>query len=146
MTKRFHPRPVGRVRAGLLAALLIGTSLGLGACNRQEDPADTAKDMGEARQEGTRDVQEAARDAAENRRDGTTVKEAVTDAYKVESERIEADYEVAKERCDGMPPGDQDACRKQADEAREAAMKALEARRDSVVSDEAVTDAPMTTP
>lgn len=146
MTKPFHPWRDGRARAGLLAALLLGTSLGLGGCNRQEDPADTAKDMGEARQEGTQNVQDAAQDAAENRRDGTTVKEAVTDAYKVESERIAADYEVAKERCDGMPPGDQDACRKEADAAKEAAMKALEARRDSVVSDEAPTDAPMTTP
>lgn len=130
----------------LLAVLLVGASVGLGACNRQEDPADTAKDMGEARQEGTQNVQEAAQDAAENRQDGTTVKEAMTDAYKVEAEKIRADYEVAKERCDGVAQADKEQCRKDADAAYDAAMKALEAKRDAVSSDEAPIGTPPVQP
>ena len=127
------------LRSALLAMLLTGSALGLGACNRHEDPADTAKDMSEARKEGNENVQDAAKDAAENMAEGTSVKEAATDAYKVEEEKIRADYEVAKERCDGVADADKDQCRKDAEAARDMAMKALEARRDSVTSDESAT-------
>jgi hypothetical protein len=124
------------VRSSVLAVLVLGGSLGVGACNRQEDPAETAKDMGEARREGTENVQDAAKDAAENRSEGESMKEAATDAYKVESEKIRADYEVAKQRCDGVAEADKEKCRKDSDTAYESAMDALKAKRDRATSDE----------
>jgi hypothetical protein len=140
--KHCFPSPGDAARSGLLAAMLAGSLLALGGCNRQEDPADTAKDMGEARQEGTENVREAAEEAAENRADGASLKEATSDAYKVEAEKIHADYEVAKERCDGVAEADKAQCRKDAESAHEAAMKALDAKRDSMTGDESPTSTP----
>jgi hypothetical protein len=143
MKIQIHPPCwAGPLRSGLLAVLVAGSALGLGACNRQEDPADTAKDMGEARQEGNQNIQDAARDAAESRAEGASVKEATSDAYRVEAEKIRADYEVAKERCDGVADPDKDRCRKDAEAAHESAMKALDAKRDSAMGDESPTTSP----
>lgn len=116
--------------SGLLMLALAG-SLALGACNRQEDPAQTAQDMGEERREGNQDVQDAARDAAENRAEGADSAQQAGDAYTIEMEKIEADHEVAKERCDGVPPEEKSACIADADAAYESAKKAAEAKRDS---------------
>jgi hypothetical protein len=134
------------LRSGVLAVLVLGGALGVGACNRHEDPAETAKDMSEARREGTENVQDAAQDAAENRAEGESAKEAVTDAYKVESEKIHADYEVAKQRCDGVAGADKEKCRKDADTAYESAMDALKSKRDSATGDEAATTVPPSEP
>jgi hypothetical protein len=138
-TQPHSPSWSDTARSALLALLCVGGAFGLAGCNRQEDPADTAKDMSEARQEGTENVTEAAQDAAQNRAEGASVKEATTDAYRVEAEKIRADYEVAKERCDGVAEADKEQCRKDAQNAHDAAMKALEARRDSMLGDESPT-------
>ena len=83
--KPLHPRTTA-LHSALLAAFLIGGSAaGLSACNRHEDPAETAKDMSEARKEGNDDVRDAAKDAAQDQ--GENLKEAVSDTYKVEIER-----------------------------------------------------------
>lgn len=131
--KRLTPEFTDAIRSSLLAVVVLGGTFGLGACNRHEDPAETAKDMADERAEGNENVREATEDAAENMAEGTSVKEAASDAYKIEAEKIRADYEVAKERCDGVADPDKDKCRKDAEAARDTAMKALDAKRDSAV-------------
>lgn len=43
-------------------------------------------------------------------------------------EKIKADHDVAKERCDGVPAADQSKCRSDADAVYDTAMKAADAK------------------
>ena len=107
-----------RLRPMALAVLALAGGLSLGACNKQEDPAETSRDMSEERAEGN-----------ENFNDGASAKTVVGDAHEVEVEKIKADHEVAKERCDGVPAPEQDQCRKDADAAYDTALKAADEKK-----------------
>ena len=124
-----NPDPSLRLRPMALAVLALVGGLSLGACNRQEDPAQTSRDMSEERAEGNENINEAAKDATENFNDGASAKTVVEDAHAVEVEKIRADHEVAKERCEGLPAPDQEQCRKDADAAYETALKAADENR-----------------
>lgn len=117
-----------RYRALPFAVLALVGGLSLGACNRQEDPAQTSRDMSEERAEGNEKINEATKDAVENLNDGASAETVVNDAHRIEVEKIRADHEVAKERCGGLPAPDQDKCRTDADEAYDGAMKAADAK------------------
>lgn len=123
------PDPTLRLRPMALAVLALVGGLSLGACNRQEDPAETSRDMKEERAEGNENIKEAVEDAKENLNDGASAKTVVDDAHQVEVEKIRADHEVAKERCDGVPAPEQDQCRKDAEAAHDTAMKAADEKR-----------------
>lgn len=116
----FRPHPMA------VAVLALAGGLVLGGCNRQEDPSQTSSDMSEERTEGNEKIGEAAKDAAENLQDGASAETVVNDAHRIEAEKIRADHEVAKERCDGVPAPDQDKCRSDADAAYDSAMKAAD--------------------
>lgn len=94
------------------AAALAAGVLTLSACNRQESAADTAKDMSEERREGNEQVREAQKDAAANLAESADQVNA--DAARIEMEKIRADYEVAKERCDAVPKDTRESCLKDA--------------------------------
>jgi sensor c-di-GMP phosphodiesterase-like protein len=125
MKKRFIP---SITTTPLLAALLASSAvLGLAGCNRQESASDTAKDMSEERREGNEAVVDAQKDAAENQAD--SMDQATTDAANVEMEKVKADYEVAKERCDGVPEDAKEGCRKDAQTEYDRKMNELRAMK-----------------
>jgi hypothetical protein len=128
------PNSTLRLRPMALAVLALVGGLSLGACNRQENPAETSRDMSEERAEGNENVADATKDAAENLNDGASASTVVNDAHKIEVEKIRADHDVAKERCDGVPAPDQSKCRADADAAYDSAMKAADAKLKAVQS------------
>lgn len=121
-----HSTPPFRSLA--VAALALAGSLSLGACNRQENPSETRKDMREERAEGNEKIHDAAKEVREDLKEGASTDTLNKDVHKVELEKIKADHEVALERCDGVPPGDQSKCRSDADAAYESAKKGVEAQ------------------
>ena len=122
------PESTPRLRPMALAILALVGGLSLGACNRQEDPAETSRDMSEERKEGNENIADATKDAAENVKDGASATTMANDAHKIELEKIRADHEVAKERCDGVAEADKAKCRSDADLAYETATKAADAK------------------
>ncbi|TDU28303.1 hypothetical protein DFR24_2671 [Panacagrimonas perspica] len=120
---------ISRQQSAAVAILALAGSLMLGACNRQEDPSQTSRDISEARTEGNEKVGEATKDAVENFEDGASAKTVVNDVHRIEVEKIRADHEVAKQRCDGIVAADQDKCRSDADATYDAAMKLADEKR-----------------
>jgi len=109
-----------------LAVLALAGGVVLSGCNRQEDPAETSRDMSEERAEGNENVTEATQDAVENLEDGASANTVMNDAHRIEVEKIRADHDVAKERCDGVPAPEKDKCRSDADALYDSAMKAAD--------------------
>lgn len=107
------------------AALLAVLAFALTGCNRQESAADVAEDMSEQRREGNEQVREAQEDAAANLSD--SAEQLNADAARIEMEKIRADYEVAKERCDGIPEDTRENCRKDAQATFDRRMNELRA-------------------
>jgi hypothetical protein len=130
-------------------SLLIAGTLLCTACNRQEDPDETARDVSAAAAEGrdevadaTRAANESAADSAENIRDANDAsdrQEAVADAqesagksaHEVAMEKAEADRDVSKQKCDGLPADQQGACNEAADAAYEKAKADAERLKDA---------------
>ena len=115
-----------KLRPMALAMLALVGGLSLGACNRQENPAETSRDMSEERAEGNENIADATKDSADNLKDGASSTTVVNDVHKIELEKIKADHDVAKERCDGVPADEQAKCRADADLAYDSAMKAAD--------------------
>jgi hypothetical protein len=129
--------------------LLIAGTLLCTACNRQEDPNETARDVSAAAAEGREEVADAARDAnesaadsAENIRDATDAsdrREAVADAREsagksareVAMEKAEADRDIGKQKCDGLPADQQGACNDTVEAAYEKAKADAERLKDA---------------
>ncbi len=114
-----------------LAVIALVSGLSLGACNRQESPAETSKDMSEERAEGNEKIHDAAKEMREDNKEGASADTLNKDAHKIEVEKIRADHEVALQRCDGVPPAEQSKCRSDADAAYDLAQKAADARLDA---------------
>ncbi len=131
------------ISARIIAATIsLGSVLAMSACNRQETPSETQEDVAKAQREGNQDVAEeaanAATVAAKNREDivgaddAAEVREARSDAMKdnadttqdVADAKAKAEYDVAKQKCDGLPSAQQSAC----NDAAEAAYDAVKAR------------------
>ncbi|MBX3712856.1 MAG: hypothetical protein KF800_12920 [Lysobacter sp.] len=130
-------------------SLLIAGTLLCTACNRQEDPDETARDVSAAAAEGreeiadaARDANEAAADAAANIRDADDAserREAIADAresagksaHDLAMEKAEADRDIAKQKCDGLPADRQGACNEAADAAYEKAKTDAERLKDA---------------
>lgn len=135
------------VREGM--ALLVAATLLCTACNRQEDPDETARDVSAAAAEGreevadaTRAANESATDAAKDIRDANDASdrnEAVADAQEsagksareVAMEKAEADRDVGKQKCDGLPADQQPACNDAVDAAYDKAKTAAERLEDA---------------
>jgi hypothetical protein len=130
-------------------SLLIASTLLFTACNRQEDPDETARDVSSAAAEGreevadaTRDANESAADSAENIRDANDAsdrQEAVADAqestgksaHDVAMEKAEADRDISKQKCDALPADQQGACNDAADAAYDKAKADAERLKDA---------------
>lgn len=61
-------------------------------------------------------------------------KDQASAEYKAAVKKAEADYKVAKERCDGMKGNEKDVCTKQAKAAEKKAKADARARRDSMTA------------
>jgi hypothetical protein len=130
-------------------SLLIASTLLCAGCNRQEDPDETVRDVSAAAAEGrdevadaTRAANESAADSAENIRDADDAsdrREAVADAqesagksaHEVAMEKAEADRDVSKQKCDGLPADRQGACNDAAEAAYEKAKADAERLKDA---------------
>ena len=139
----------------IISAKIIAATIGLGgllaisACNRQETPSETRKDVAEAQREGNQEVAEeaanAATVAAENREDivgaddAAEVREARSDAMKdnadanedVADAKAKADYDIEKQKCDALPSEQQGACNDAAEAAYDAAKARAEQTKDA---------------
>lgn len=125
----------------LLTALLLSASLA--ACNKPESPAQTSADVAKAEAEGARDVAKAENKMMEEHNDNVVeavkdqaplskgdLKEDNNNARKVEMERAEADYKIAKEKCGSLSGDAKDTCEKHAKTDYETAKIAIEAAHD----------------
>jgi hypothetical protein len=130
-------------------SLLIAGTLFFTACNRQEDPNETARDVSAAAEEGREEIADAARaanesaaDSAENIRDANDAsdrQEAVADAqesagksaHDVAMEKAEADRDISKQKCDALPADQQGACNDAADAAYDKAKADAERLKDA---------------
>lgn len=111
----------------LIVLGVLATALALGACKQQEDPAQTQRDVIEAQREGAERIGEAQQDAAENLAEGDS---AAGELQRVDEAQARTDYEVAKQRCDALPPEQQGACKQAAEDAYTRALdQAMTERR-----------------
>lgn len=135
------------VREG--TALLVAAILLCTACNKQEDPDETARDVSAAAAEGREEVADATHaanesttDAAHDIRDANDASdrnEAVADAQEsagksareVAMEKAEADRDIGKQKCDGLPADQQSACNDTVDAAYDKAKIAAERVEDA---------------
>lgn len=149
-TAPFQRSPMKIISAKIIAATIgLGGLLAISACNRQETPSETRKDVAEAQREGNQEVAEQTADArseaAENREDiakaddSAEVREARSDAMKenadanqdVADAKAKADYEVAKEKCESLPAAQQDGCKNAAEATYDAAKARAEQSKDA---------------
>ena len=130
-------------------SLLIAGTLLCTACNRQEDPNETARDVSAAAAEGREEIGDAARDAsasaadaAEEIRDANDAadrREAVADAqesagksaHDVAMEKAEANRDIGKQKCDALPADQQGACNDTVEAAYEKAKTDAERLKDA---------------
>lgn len=131
-----------------MSLLMAGTLL-CAACTRQEEPAETARDVSAAAAEGREEIADAAQaanesaaDAAQEVRDADDMsdrREAIADSqertgasrHDVAMEKAEADRDVSKQKCDGLPVDQQAACNEAAEAAYEKAKADAERLKDA---------------
>lgn len=136
--------------AASLAILIGGSALTITACEPRETPEETRQDVADAASEGRQEVAEeaadASRTAAEGRQDvaraddAAEAREAAADATEnnadardnLAMQKAKADYEVAKERCEGLPTDQQANCKKIAESTYEAAKASAERAKDAM--------------
>ncbi len=130
-------------------SLLIAGTLLCTACARQEDPAETARDVSASAAEGRdeiADAAQAAKDAAadsaediRNADDTSDRREAVADAqertgasrHELAMEKAEADRDISKQKCDALPVERQAACNDATEAAYEKAKAEAERLKDA---------------
>lgn len=148
--------------ASIAAPLLLAASLI--ACNKAETPAETQKDVAEARSEGRADIAEAQREQAENATNqaagvsagdnplgaGTpnapmtqADRETAADkAHEVEKAKAVAAYQVASEKCDALTGAEKGRCLKVAEDDRKAAEAMADSNRMKMREGDAMPIAP----
>lgn len=122
------------------AASLLALGLSMTACNKPEDPAKTEADVLKAQADGQAKVNAAANDALKEHADNAadalaagkpmSASDAKTDIdnlHKVDTTLADANYKVAKEKCDALTGAAKDACLDTAKAQHEADLAAAKA-------------------
>ncbi|MDO9452691.1 MAG: hypothetical protein Q7J29_07500 [Stagnimonas sp.] len=132
---------------------VFALSLALSACNKPEAPTKTEADVMRATAEGQAKVNEAAAEAVtehlENAADAVEDGKALTTADKkddvdnlhtVDTTLADANYKVAKEKCDALTGDAKSGCLKNADTIHEIELG--KAKADQEAAKKALADAP----
>lgn len=114
------------MRSGMIAALAVSV-IALSACNRQETPAQTQRDVASAQMKGAEKVDDAIKDA--NKTDAQASKEVQNANADVELTKANADYKVAVAQCEAQTGPARDACNSKAQAALDAEKARIEASK-----------------
>jgi hypothetical protein len=137
--------------------IMLSAALALGACNKQETPEETNKDVAEAQAnaannvsaatsdaaatsaEAQQDVQQAVANGAEDvaKAESGAMKDEADANYDVAIAKADGDLKIAKEACDGKPAGEQKSCNDAAQSAYDAAKSQAVMERDAAKADAA---------
>ncbi len=129
----------------LASALALG--LALSACNKPEAPAKTDADVMRATAEGQAKVNEAASEAATDHADhaadamedgkavsNSDLKQDVDNLHTVDTTLADANYKVAKEKCDALAGDAKKGCQAEAERVHEADIARAKAEQDAAKS------------
>lgn len=122
-------------------AATFAAALAIAACSKKpEDPAQNAADVAKVIEDGQAKVNETAAEAVQDHLDRVVdadgkplstgdMKQDVDSLYKVDTELADANYKVAKEKCDTSAGAAKDDCLKLAKADYELALANAEAKK-----------------
>jgi len=122
-------------------AATLAASVALAACSKKpEDPVQNSADVAKIIEDGQAKVNERAAEAVQDHLDRVVdadgkplstgdLKQDVDSLYKIDTELAEANYKVAKEKCDTRTGDDKEQCLKLAKADYEVALADAKAKR-----------------
>ena len=119
---------------------VVAAAVAITACNKPEDPVKNQEKVAETIAEGQAKVNETAAEAVQDHLDRVVdaegkplsegdMKKDVNSLHKIDVELADANYEVAKKRCDTSTGDAKDQCLATAKADHEAAIAAADARK-----------------